>query len=73
MASYQEIGARFDAANQRTDGLLTLTSTVTLAAPLIVAATGTGATLRSPLLPSWQDSSPQCSSSASPRAGWSAA
>ena len=50
MASYQEIGARFDAANQRIDGLLTLTSTVTLAAPLIVAATGTGATLRSPLL-----------------------
>ena len=50
MASYQEIGARFDAANQRIDGLLTLTSTVTPAAPLIVAATGTGATLRSPLL-----------------------
>ena len=50
IASYQEIAARSDAANQRIDGLLTLTSTVTLAAPIVVAATGTGAALRSPIL-----------------------
>ena|GEM_PF-2114293 len=50
MASYQEIAARYDAANRRIDGLLTLASTVTLAAPLIVAATGTGTALRSPIL-----------------------
>ena len=40
MASYQEIVARYDAANQRIDGLLTLTSTVTLAAPIVMAAAG---------------------------------
>lgn len=50
MASYQEVAHRYDAANQRIDGLLTLTSTVTLAAPLIVAATGTETDFRSPLL-----------------------
>ena len=50
MASYQDIAQRHDAANQRIDGLLTLTSTVTLAAPLIVAATGTDTDFRSPLL-----------------------
>ena len=50
MASYQEIAARYDAANRRVDGLLTLTSTLTLAAPLIVAATDTGTALRSPIL-----------------------
>lgn len=50
MTSHQEIAARYDAANQRIDGLLTLTSTVTLAAPIVVAATGTGAALRSPIL-----------------------
>ncbi|MXW35896.1 MAG: hypothetical protein F4Z60_10480 [Chloroflexi bacterium] len=50
MASYQGIAARYDAANQRLDGLLTLTSTVTLAAPLIVAATGAASALQSPLV-----------------------
>lgn len=47
MASYQEIAARHDAANQRIDGLLTLTSTVTLAAPLLVAAAGADPDFRS--------------------------
>ena len=50
MASYQEIANRYDAANHRIDGLLTSISTVTLAAPLIVAATSNGATLKSPLM-----------------------
>ena len=50
MASYQEIAARYDAANQRIDGLLTLTSTVTLAAPIVVAAAGGDPDFRSPAL-----------------------
>lgn len=50
MASYQEIAARYDAANQRIDGLLTLTSTVTLAAPIVVAAAGGEPDFRSPAL-----------------------
>ena len=50
MASYQEIAARDAATGQRIDGLLTLTSTVTLAAPLVVAATGTVPPLQSSLL-----------------------
>lgn len=49
MASYQEIVARYDAANQRIDGLLTLTSTVTLAAPIVMAAAGGEPDFRSPL------------------------
>ena len=50
MSSYQDIAQRHDAANHRIDGLLTLTSTLTLAAPLIVAATGTETDFRSPSL-----------------------
>ena len=50
MASYQEIAARYDAANQRIDGLLTLTSTVTLAAPIVVAAAGGAPDFQSPAL-----------------------
>ena len=50
MASYQGIAARDAATGQRIDGLLTLTSTVTLAAPLVVAATGAVTPLQSPLL-----------------------
>ena len=38
LLSYQEIGHRYDAVNHRLDVLMTLTSTVTLAAPIIVAA-----------------------------------
>ena len=74
IASYQEIGARFDAANQRIDGLLTLTSTVAPAAPTHRRRDrhGRHAAVSSPG-PLWRDSSPQCSSSVSPRAGWSAA
>ena len=47
--SYQEIAPRYDAVNHRIDQLLTLTTTVTLAAPLIVAATHSGIELVSPL------------------------
>ena len=50
MASYQEISTRDAATSHRIDGLLTLTSTVTLAAPLVVTATGAGPPLQSPLL-----------------------
>ena len=50
MASYQEIAARDAATGQRIDGLLTLTSTVTLAAPLVVAATGAAPAWQSPFL-----------------------
>ncbi len=50
MASYQAIAARDAATGQRIDGLLTLTATVTLAAPLVVAATGAVPPLQSPLL-----------------------
>ncbi len=50
MASYQEIAARYDAANQRIDGLLTLSSTVTLAAPIVLAAAGGDPDFRSPAL-----------------------
>ena len=50
MASYDQITHRYDEVNRRLDGLLTLTSTVTLAAPLIVSATDAGASLRSPVL-----------------------
>ena len=50
MASYDQITHRYDEVNRRIDGLLTLTSTVTLAAPLIVSATDADASLRSPVL-----------------------
>ena len=50
MASYQEIAARYDAANRRVDGLLTLTSTVTLAAQLVVAAAHDDPHFQSPAL-----------------------
>ena len=50
LSSYQEIAARDAATSQRIDGLLTLTSTVTLAVPLVVAATGAAPPLESPLL-----------------------